>query len=313
MKAIICNRYGPADLLKLDEVPKPSPKNNEVLIKIYATAVTTSDVLIRGLNAPFIYRFLIQLLMGFRKLKNPILGMVLSGVIEKAGKNVSSFNIGDSVFAFGSKSAFRFRFGTYAEYMCLPEDWNLTHKPLNVNFEEAAAIPYGASLALFYLRKMKIQPGHKILIYGASGSVGLSAIQIAKTKGVIITAACSSKNFNLVKLLGADNTIDYTESDAIHKLSKYDYVFDAVGKTKTSNLKILSKKALTINGKYISVDDSTPSISKLDFIHIKNLVEQEKLKPIIDSIFPIEQIVEAHKYVEKGHKRGSVVISVFKI
>ncbi|GLR19589.1 NAD(P)-dependent alcohol dehydrogenase [Portibacter lacus] len=312
MKAIVCRKYGSPEVLELKEVPKPTPKDNEVLIKIYATSVTASDVLMRGLNAPFIYRFLIQLMMGFGKPKNPIMGMVLSGVVERVGKNVNSFKKGDAVFASGSMSAFKLRFGAYAEYMCLPEDWNLSLKPANLNFEEAAAIPYGAGLAWFYFKNMKIQPNHKVLIYGASGSVGLLATQLAKNSGAIVTAVCSAKNFNLVKSLGADKVIDYTLSNAVAQLEEYNFVFDAVGKTKTSVLKIRSKKALSPNGKYVSVDDSAPSTSKADFIKIKDLVEQGKLKPTIDSVYPLEQMVEAHKYVEQGHKKGSVVISIAK-
>ncbi len=310
MKAIIWSKYGKPEVLKLQEFPKPTPKNNEVLIKIYATAVTASDVLLRGLQAPFIYRFLMQLMMGFRKPRNPIMGMVLSGVVEQVGKNVVSLKKGDPVFASCSMSAFKIRFGAYAEYMCLPEDWNLTIKPSNVSFEEAAAIPYGAGLAWYYFKKMKIKPNQKVLIYGASGSVGLFATQIAKKEGANVTAVCSSKNFKLVKSLGADKTIDYTLSGSVSQLEKYDFVFDAVGKTKTSNLKMHCKKSLTPNGKYISVDDSAPTTSKADFIKIKKFVEQGILKATIDRIYSLEQIVEAHKYVEQGHKKGSVVISI---
>jgi len=312
MKAVICSKYGSPEVLKLEEVSKPIPKDKEVLIKIYATAVTASDVLMRGLNAPFIYQFLIQLMMGFGKPKNPIMGMVLSGVVEKVGKHVTTLKKGDFVFASGSMSAFKIRFGAYAEYMCLPEDWNLAIKPSNVSFEEAAAIPYGAGLAWFYFKKMKIEPGHKVLIYGASGSVGLFAIQLAKNAGAVVTAVCSGKNFDLVTSLGADKTIDYTLSNSVSQLEEYHFVFDAVGKTKTSELKIQSKKALTRKGKYISVDDSAPSTSKTDFIKIKNLVEQGQLNPTIDSIYPLEQMVAAHQYVEQGHKKGSVVVSIVK-
>ena len=311
MKAIVCTKYGSSDFLKLAEVQKPTPKEKEVLIKIYATAVTASDVLMRGLDAPFIYRFFIQIMLGFGKPKNPIMGMVLSGVVESVGKKVTTFQAGDAVFASGSKSAIKLRFGSYAEYMCLPEDWNLAHKPSNVNFEEAAAIPYGAGLAWFYFKRMNIQPGQKVLIYGASGSVGLFAIQLAKYKGAIVTAVCSGKNFDLVKSRGAKKTIDYTLSNASDKLAQYDFIFDAVGKTKTSDLKINSKKALTENGKYISVDDSAPATCKSDFINIKKLVELGQLRPTIDQVFPLADMREAHQYVETGRKTGSVVVSVF--
>lgn len=312
MKAMVCRKYGSAEVLKLEEVPKPTPKDNEVLIKIHATVVTASDVLMRGLNAPLIYRLLIQLMMGFGKPKNPILGMVLSGVVEQEGKDVTFLKKGDAVFASGSMSTFKLRFGTYAEYICLPEDWNISRKPSNLNFVEAAAIPYGANLAWFYFKNMKIEPKHKVLIYGASGSVGLFAIQLAKNAGAVVTAVCSAKNFDLVKSLGADKMIDYMFPDSIAQLEKYNFVFDAVGKTKTSALKIRSKKALSLNGKYISVDDKSPSTSKADFIRIKDFVEQHKLKPTIDKIYSLEQMVEAHQYVEQGHKKGSVVVSLAK-
>jgi len=311
MKAIVCTKYGPPEVLKIQEVAVPIPKDKEVLIKIYATAVTTSDVLMRGLNAPFIYRFFIQLMLGFGKPKNPIMGMVLSGIVEKTGKKVTEFKVGDSVFASGSMSSFKLRFGAYSEFICLPEYWNLAIKPTNMNFEEASAIPYGAGLAWFYFKNMKIRENQKILIYGASGSVGLMAIQFAKDVGALVTAVCSNKNFELVSSLGADKVIDYTLPDSVLKLEKYDFVFDAVGKTKTSELKKQSKNALTAKGKYISVDDKAPSTSKTDFLKISKFVEEGRLKPTIDRLFTLEQIVEAHKYVEEGHKKGSVVISVF--
>lgn len=312
MKAIICSKYGPPEVLSLQEVDKPIPKDDEVLIKIYATAVTASDVLMRGLDAPFIFRFLIQLMLGFGKPRNPIMGMVLSGVVENVGKDVTAFKKDDQVFASGSMSSFKLRFGSYAEYMCLPENWTLAIKPSNVNFKEAAAIPYGAGLAWYYFKNMGIKQGQKVLIYGASGSVGLMATQLAKNAGATVTAVCSGKNFDLVKSLGADKAIDYTQSDSVSQLEEYDFIFDAVGKTKSSELKKQSKKALSSNGKYISVDDQAPSTSKLDFLKIKALVEQGKIKATIDSIYSLEEMAEAHKFVEQGHKKGSVVVSVFK-
>lgn len=310
MKAIVCRKYGPPEVLALEELPRPTPKENEVLIKIYATAVTASDVLIRGLAAPWVYRLFIQLMMGVGKPRNPVMGMVVSGVVEQTGKGVTSFNVGDSVFASGSMSSFKLRFGAYAEYMCLPEDWALAKKPTNVSFEEAAAIPYGAGLAWFYIKKMQIKRGDKVLIYGASGSVGLMATQLAKHAGAIVTAVCSEKNFYLLQSLGADKMIDYTLAHSSAQLEAYDFVFDAVGKSKTSDLKIRSKQALSPKGKYISVDDKAPTTSKNDFLSIMELVEQSVLKPTIDRIFALEQMVEAHTYVEQGRKKGSVVISL---
>jgi alcohol dehydrogenase len=310
MKAIVCTKYGPPEVLVLKDVPKPVPKENDVLIKIYATSVTASDVLMRGLKATFIYKMIIQMMMGFGKPRNPILGMVLAGVVENTGKNVTLFKQGDPVFAYGAMSPVKLRFGTYAEYICLPEDWNLAPKPANITFEEAAAIPYGGLLAWHFVKKADIQREQNILIYGASGSIGTMAIQFAKHAGAVVTAVCSSKNFEMVKSLGADKVIDYTRDDAVSQLEEYDLVLDAVGKSKTSALKTASKNVLTSQGKYISVDDGTPSTNKEDFLMLKELAEQGKLKPIIDRCFPLEEIVQAHTYVEQGHKKGNVVISV---
>lgn len=310
MKAIVCTQYGPPEVLVLKDVPKPVPKDDEVLIRIHATSVTASDCLIRAMDAPFIYRVLIQLMIGFGKPRNPILGMVLSGVVERAGKSVTSFKQGDAVFAYGAMSPVKLRFGSYAEYICLPEDWNLAPKPANTTFEEAAAIPYGGLLAWHFVKKGNIQRGEQVLIYGASGSIGTMAIQFVKHAGANVTAVCSSRNFEMVQSLGADRVIDYTRDDAVAQLEEYDLVLDAVGKRKTSALKTESKNALTSQGRYISVDDGTPSTKKKDFLMLKEMVEQGKLKPIIDRCYPLEEMIEAHRYVERGHKRGNVVISV---
>ena len=310
MKAIECLKYGGSENLVLTEVDKPTPKDNEVLIKIHATSVTTSDVLIRGLNASPVARFMVQLFFGFGKPRNPILGMVSSGVVEGKGKNVSSFNIGDEVFAYGSVSATKRHFGSYAEYICLPEDWNIALKPKNSSFEEAAAIPYGGLLASHLLGKTSIAKGDKVLIYGASGSIGTMAIQLAKHAGAHVTSVCSGRNFELVKSLGSDEVIDYTADNADSQLGTYKYVIDAVGNSKSSQLKEKSKKAITPKGKYISIDQGIPLTPKDAFINLKTLTEQEKIKPVIDRIYPLSQMAEAHQYVEMGHKRGNVVITV---
>lgn len=310
MKAIECLKYGDADNLVLRDVEKPTPKDNEVLVKIKATSVTTSDVLIRGLKASPVARFMVQIIFGFGKPRNPVLGMVTSGVIESKGKDVTSFNIGDEVFAYGSVSPTKRHFGSYAEYICLPEDWNIALKPSNCSFQEAAAIPYGGLLASHLLKKTTINRGDKVLIYGASGSIGTMAIQMAKHAGAHVTSVCSSRNFELVKSLGSDEVIDYTAENAESQLETYKYVIDAVGNSKSSKLKKESKKALIPNGKYISIDHGTPLTPKDAFLNLKSLAEQEKIKPVIDSVYPLEEIAEAHKYVEKGHKRGNVVITV---
>jgi len=310
MNAIVTTRYGSPEVLKLEQVEKPIPKDNEVLIKIRATSVTTSDVLIRGLKASPIERFIVQLIFGFGKPRNPILGMVSSGVIESKGKNVTEFDIGDEVFAYGSVSPTKRHFGSYAEYICLPEDWNIALKPKNSSFEEAAAIPYGGLLALHLLKKASLKKGNKVLIYGASGSIGTMAIQLAKNAGATVTSVCSSKNFEMVKSLGSDKVIDYTENKAEALLETYDYVIDAVGNSKSSPLKEKSKKALTPKGKYISIDHGTPLTPKEAFIELKNLSEQGKITPVIDCVFTLEKMAEAHAYVDKGHKQGNVIISI---
>lgn len=292
------------------EVQKPVPKDDEMLIKIHATSVTASDVLMRGLKANFLYKIIIQMMMGFGKPRNPILGMVMSGVVEDTGKNVTLFKPGDEVMAYGAKSMTSIKWGFYAEYMCLPEDWNLVHKPTTLSFSEAAALPYGAYLAQHVIKKADLQSNQKVLIYGASGSNGTMAIQFAKHAGVEVTAVCSSKNFELVQSLGADKVIDYTGPDAVSQLEAYDWVLDTVGKKKTSALKEASKTALTPAGKYFSVDEGTPKATIEDLAMFKELADQGRLKPVIDRSFPLEEMVQAHRYVEQGHKAGNVVIPV---
>lgn len=310
MKAIVCTKYGPPEVLKLEDVPKPVPKDNEVLIKIHATSVTASDTLMRGLKANFIYKIIIQAMMGFGKPRNPILGMVMSGVVEDTGKNVTLFRPGDEVMGYGARSMTSIKWGFYAEYMCLPEEWNLTHKPANMSFLEAAALPYGGYLAQHVIRKADLKANQRVLIYGASGSIGTMAIQFAKQAGAEVTAVCSSKNFELVQSLGADKMIDYTLDDAVSQLETYDWVFDTVGNMKTSALKTASKTALTPAGEYFSVDDGTPKTTRKDLVMFQELAEQGKLKPVIDRCYPLAEMVQAHMYVEKGHKKGNVVISV---
>lgn len=312
MKAIVCTKYGPPEVLKIKNVDKPVPQNTEICIKILATAVTASDCIVRGSKLPIWHPlgFLMRLVLGFNKPRNPVLGLVLAGTVESVGKDVSRFNVGEPVWAYTVKSSLQIRFGTYAQYMCLPEDWMVTLKPSNVTFEEAAAIPYGAMLALHYLKKGGGLNSQNILIYGASGAIGTAAVQLASCFGAKVTGVCSTKNLGLVTSLGADSIIDYTTEVAPSKVELYDLVFDAVGKGKSSKLKLQCQKALTPNGTYISVDDGTPKPQLEDLIFLKELVENGKLKPVIDRCYPLEQMVEAHRYVDKGHKKGNVVITV---
>ncbi len=304
MKAIVCTKYGSPEVLQLKEVEKPTPRKNEVCIKIFATAVTSSDCLIRGSKVPLRLWLPMRLVIGFTKPRNPILGMVLAGEVESVGTEVTRFQKGNQVYAFN------IRCGTYAEYTCLPENSVMSFKPSTVTYEEAATVPYGGLLALHFLRKSQIQSGQKVLIYGASGAVGTSAVQLAKRFGAEVTGVCSTTNVELVKSLGAEKVIDYTKEDFTKRGELYDIIFDAVGKRKSSKLKLQCKKALTPNGKYISVDDGSPKLHSEDLILLKELVEAGKIKPVIDRCYPLEQMVEAHRYVETGHKKGNVVITV---
>ena len=310
MKAIRCLKYGGTENLVMDDFEKPLPKVNEVLIKIIATSVTASDVLIRKLDEPPIPKFMLQLIFGFDKPRNPILGMVTSGVVVGKGAQVTSFNIGDEVFAYGSISPMKHRFGSYAEFICLPEDWNIALKPENASFEEAAAIPYGGLLASHLLDQTHIRKGDEVLIYGASGSIGTAAVQLAKNAGAQVTSVCSARNFELVRSLGSDKVIDYRAANAEKELGTYKYVIDAVGNSKTSALKEKSKLAIIDGGKYLSIDKGVPKTPKSAFLKLKDLVESGRLKPVIDKVFPLEKIAEAHSYVEQGHKKGNVVVTL---
>lgn len=317
MKAVVYTEYGPPDVLKLKEVEKPELKDNEVLIKVISTGVNSGDWRLRKAD-PFMARFF----MGLFKPKKNILGVVLAGKVEKSGKDVTRYKPGDKVFGLSDKI-----FGTYAEYICLPETSALALMPDNISFEEAAVIPFGGHTALHFLRKANIKNGQTILVYGASGAVGTAIVQLAKYYGAIVTAVCSTANVEMVKSLGADKVIDYTETDVTKIDETFDIIFETVNKVPVSEIKKLLKKSGTLilgsamikemlQGALISFSGNVKvlmgeaSATSDDMNFMKELVNNGKFKSVIDRTYNLEQIAEAHAYVEKGHKRGNVVIKI---
>lgn len=307
MKAIVFERYGPPEVLKLVEIDKPVPRDNEVLIKIMFTSVHRGDIRMRSLDipGPGWQKLMARLVLGFNKPKNPILGIELAGVIEAVGSNVSLFNRGDEVFAETMWSGF----GAYAEYKCMPQDGVLALKPNNMTFEQAAVMPAGGATALGIIKMADIQPGQQVLIYGASGSVGAFALQLAKAFGAEVSGVCSTANLDLVQSLGADQVIDYTQEDFSQRGVRYDVIFDAVSLYKGNY-----KSALKESGIFLDVDSASDKIKKSDVKNLlqelKHLIETDQVKAVIDRSYAMDQIVEAHRYVDSGHKKGNVALKI---
>ncbi|TAH39891.1 MAG: NAD(P)-dependent alcohol dehydrogenase [Bacteroidetes bacterium] len=317
MKAIVYTQYGAPDVLQIKEVAMPSPKGNEILIRIKATAVNSGDVRLRKAD-PFAVRFI----FGFIKPKINILGSVFSGDVEGIGKDVKKFKIGDTVFGHTDMN-----FGSYAEYKSLPENASIALKPANVSHGEAAVIPFGGVTAYHFIKKAMIKPGQKVLVIGASGAVGSSAVQIAKSFGAHVTGVCSTANMDLVKSIGADNVIDYTKQDFTQNGETYDVIFDtvkaisvpkAIKSLNKNGIMILSAAGISemLQGLWISKTSSKKVMTGVightaaDIIFLKGLIETGRLKPVIDRTYPLEKIAEAHAYAEKGHKKGNIIINV---
>ena len=317
MKAVISTKYGAPGILQIKEVEKPVPGENELLIKIHASSVSSGDARMRRADP-----FVIRLIFGFSKPRKPIPGVVVAGEIEAVGSSVSRFNIGDQVF--GSTGM---AFGAHAEYVAVPEDAVLALKPATISYEEAAAIPFGGTAAMHYLRLASIQAGQKVLVYGASGALGTMAIQLARNLGAEVTAVCSAANFDLVKSLGADKVIDYTREDFTRKREHYDVVFETLGKSplgktlrsvkKGGQLLLASAGMGTmIRGAFRSAIGNKKIASGViketseDMDYFKLLIEEGKLQAVIDRIYTLKQISEAHAYVDEGHKKGNVIIAV---
>lgn len=325
MKAVVCTKYGPPQVLQIEEVEKPVPKNNEILVKVFATTVSAADCRIRSFTVPLSYWLPARLTLGFTKPRKAILGMDFAGEVEAVGKDVKNFKNGDSVFGLTGV-----RFGGYAQYLCLSEEWKdvaVACKPDNLSFEQSAAVPFGGLTALYFFREAKIKEGQKVLVNGASGSVGTYSVQLAKYYGAKVTAVCSTGKLELVKSLGADKVIDYTKEDFTKRSEIYDVIFDVSGKASFSGcIKSLSKTgtllhavaapAVSIRMKWASITSGRkmvgggPDPNAWDLMFLRDLIASGKIKPVIDRGYPLEQIVEAHRYVDTGYKKGNVVITV---
>lgn len=323
MKAIMYEKYGSPEVLHVTEIDKPSPANNEVLVRNHACTVTLYDCWLRQGTGPAGFGLLSRIASGFFKPKQPVLGTEFAGEVEVVGKDVTRFKPGDAVFGFTGE-----RMGTYAEYVCMPEDGMIAPKPSNLTYEESASVPYGSLTALFFLSKANIQPGQKVLIFGASGGVGSAAVQLAKHMGAEVTGVCSTSKMEMVKAIGADHVIDYTRDDFTKYGKKYDVIFDTIGRSPFAG----SLKSLHDDGYYLFATFGLTRILRIlwrqrisktqfgplgvveedvdDLIFLKDMIEGGRMKPYIDRCFPLDHAAEAHRYVEAGQKQGNVIITI---
>jgi NADPH:quinone reductase-like Zn-dependent oxidoreductase len=330
MKAIVCAKFGPPEVLQLKEVGKPTPKDHEVLIHVHATSVNFGDMMARNFRGisprefhmPFLFWLMAKLSLGHNQPKFTILGNEFSGEVEAAGKDVKRFKPGDQVFGHLGMG-----FGAYAEYLCAPEDGVLALKPNNITYEEAAVVPYGAIMALNLLAKVNIRPGQKVLVNGASGAIGSAAVQIARHLGAEVTGVCGTPRLEFVRSLGANRVIDYTQEDFTQNGETYDLIFDVLGKSSFSHC----KNSLKPNGVLLYASFKMKQLGQMlwtsithgkkvicalapggadDLMSVKELIQAGKIKAIIDRRYPLDQTADAHRYVEEGMRRGSVVITM---
>jgi len=322
MKAAIATEYGAPNVVQLQDVERPTPNADELLIRIHATTVTSGDWRVRSLNVPTGFGLLSRLLSGLRRPRQPILGTELAGVVEAVGSDATRFEVGDAVFAYSDAAM-----GAHAEYIALPEDGAIAHKPSNLTFEEAAALSFGGTTALYFLRESDIQHGERVLVNGASGGVGTATVQLAKHFGAHMTGVCSTGNIELVRSLGADRVIDYTKEDVVERGERYDIIVDTAGTLPFAR----SKRILNDGGRLLLVLGSLPSMLQIpwvaltsnkkviagaasgtaeDLTFLASLAETGAFTPFIDRRYPFERIAEAHAYVDQGHKTGNVVVNV---
>lgn len=304
MKAAICTKYGAPEVLQIKNIEKPTPKDNEILVRIMASAVNSADIRVRSLNVKCFPKIIMRIVLGFEKPRKPILGVVFSGIVEETGGQVRNFDVGNEIFGLtGSK------FGAHAEYITLPDRCIAIKKPVNATFEEAAAIPFGGHTAIYFLKKASISKriSPKVLIYGSTGSVGAAAIQIAKHHNALITAVCSQAGIPLAKELGAISVIPYDKEDFTKRAEKFDIIFDTVGKISKKQCSNL----LADNGCFVTVGGFEAAVERKEqLVLLRELFENGEYKAVVDKTYTLEEVIEAHKYVDKGHKKGNVVIGV---
>ena len=306
MRAAVCTGWGPPEVVRVLDVKQPSPGKGQVRIRVVASSVTASETMMRGLKFPRPYRILVRIMFGLRPPGRPlILGIVFSGEVESVGRKVTAFKPGDEVFGLS-----QWKGGCNAEYVCVSATGLIAARPANLSHAEAAALPYGGLLASVLVRKAAIKAGQRVLVYGASGAIGTATVQLARHLGARVTGVCSTTNLALVQSLGAESVVDYTREDFTASGERYDAILDAVGKRKSAPAMVHAERALAPGGTIMSIDDFRPWLSAEDLLVLKRLAESGEFRPVVDRTFALDQIAEAHRYVDEGHKRGNVIVTI---